>query len=173
MESDFLGNECPHCGGKTDDLGRSLPQKQPDGYLNPAVAVDAACVRKSASGHEVLMITRNLPPGEGLLALPGGFVEYGEDPEDGVLRELKEETGMIGQLDGLLCVRGDPSRDPRKHIVSIVYLVNVDPGAELSAGDDAADANWFDIDQLLDKPEMVAFDHREILLSLKENISVE
>ena len=73
----------------------------------------------------------------------------------------------------MLCVRGDPSRDPRKHIVSIVYLVNVDPSAELSAGDDAADAEWFDIDQLLDKPEMVAFDHREILLSLKENISVE
>ena len=86
---------------------------------------------------EILMITRNLSPGQGLLALPGGFVDYGEDPEDAVLRELVEETGLVGTLNKLLCVRGDPERDPRKHIVSVVYLVDVDRDADLKAGDDA------------------------------------
>ena len=112
------------------------------------------------------MITRNLPPGNGLLALPGGFVEYGEDPELAVLRELVEETGCTGTLGEILCVRGDPQRDPRKHIVSIVYHVDVEPQAALQAGDDAAAADWFLLAELLESPERVAFDHREILAIL-------
>ncbi len=157
---------CRECGAETDALGRALPTPQPDGYHNPAVAVDAVCTRTSESGVEVLMITRDLPPGKGLLALPGGFVEYGEDPEDAVIRELSEEVGIDGELGAILCVRGDPRRDPRKHIVSIVYHVDVEPEAILQAGDDAADAGWFSLAELLEAPERVAFDHREILSTL-------
>ncbi len=170
LESDILGNDCPTCGADTDALGRALPPPQPDGYLNPAVAVDAVCIRTIESEVEVLMITRNLPPGEGLLALPGGFVEYGEDPEDAVLRELVEETGCVGILGDILCVRGDPQRDPRKHIVSIVYRVDVEPQAIPQAGDDAADAGWFSLPELLGQSERVAFDHRDILAILSETL---
>ena len=161
---------CRECGAETDALGRALPPPQPDGYRNPAVAVDAVCVRTRESEVEVLMITRKLPPGEGLLALPGGFVEYGEDPEDAALRELAEETGCVGVLGEILCVRGDPQRDPRKHIVSIVYRVDVEPQAALQAGDDAADVGWFSLPELLGQSEQVAFDHREILAILAETL---
>jgi len=45
------------------------------------------------------------------------------------LRELKEETSLEGNNCRLLDVRGEPDRDPREHIVSIFYLVNVPEGA--------------------------------------------
>ena len=104
-------------------------------YRNPALAVDAAVRR----GDEVLLIQRGNEPWKGAWALPGGFVDYGEDPTDAVLRELEEETGLKGEIVRLLDAKGDPNRDPRKHIVSIVYLIAAD--GEPVGGDDAADAN--------------------------------
>lgn len=159
-----MSDGCGACGGDVDEHGRSIPAAQPDGWTNPAVAVDALCSRGGENGPQVLMVTRGQEPWKGMLALPGGFVDYGEDPEDAVLRELSEETGIPGQLIALLCVRGDPTRDPRKHIVSIVYHVIVDPDSEPVAGDDAAAASWYDLTELIGKAdEMVAFDHRAIL----------
>ena len=90
-----------------------------EGYRNPSLAVDAIAVRDGSHGAQVLLITRGFPPCEGRLAFPGGFVEMGEDPETAVLRELREETGIEGSEPELFAVRGDPDRDPRKHIVSI------------------------------------------------------
>ena len=59
------------------------------GYLNPALAVDA-CVRQ---GDSILLVQRKFPPSVGSWVLPGGFVDRGERPEEAVLRELKEEAG--------------------------------------------------------------------------------
>ena len=79
-----------------------------NGWLNPALAVDAAVQR----GEEILLIQRKFPPMAGYWALPGGFVERDEDPLIAVLRELEEETGLIGSNPELLMVMGDPKRDP-------------------------------------------------------------
>ena len=73
-------------------------------YRNPALAVDAAVRR----GDEVLLIQRGNEPWKGAWALPGGFVDYGEDPRDAVLRELEEETGLRGSIVRLLDAKGDP-----------------------------------------------------------------
>ena len=89
------------------------------GYLNPALAVDA-CVRR---GDDILLVQRKFPPSAGSWVLPGGFVDQGERPQDAVLRELKEEANLDGTNPVLLMVMGEPDRDPRKHIVSIVYEV--------------------------------------------------
>ena len=116
-----------------------------NGWLNPALAVDAAVRR----GEEILLIQRKFPPMAGYWALPGGFVERDEDPLDAVLRELEEETGLTGSNPELLMVMGNPERDPRKHIVSIVYSVTADEG-EPNAGDDAADARFWPTQTVLD-----------------------
>lgn len=167
---------CTECGAELDSLGRHLPAPQPDGWRNPALAVDAVATRITSSGVlEVVMVTRGQEPWKGTLSLPGGFVDYGEDPEAAVLRELKEETTLVGRLkgydSGILCARGDPNRDPRKHNVSIVYKVAVHPSSVPVGGDDAADAAWYPLDSLLSgEAGEVSFDHLEILKVLKQSL---
>ena len=65
-------------------------------YKTPTTAVDAIVTKEKAdrSGYEILLITRGRPPFKGQYAFPGGFVEYGEDPKEAVLRELKEECSI-------------------------------------------------------------------------------
>ena len=82
---------------------------------------------------ESVLLCRIAAPdrGAGLWMLPGGGLEFGEDPADGVLRELREETGLTGSVDQLLGVRSavlEPaatSRGDRIHAVGIVYRVTV------------------------------------------------
>ncbi|MDP6906318.1 MAG: NUDIX hydrolase [Candidatus Thalassarchaeaceae archaeon] len=126
-------------------------------YRNPALAVDAAVRR----GNEVLLIQRGNPPWKGSWALPGGFVDYGEDPVNAVLRELKEETNLDGKIIALLNVKGNPARDPRKHIVSIVYEIFAE--GEPVGGDDAVDARFWPIEVVLNGGLEIAGDHIEIL----------
>ena len=104
-----------------------------DGFRNPSLAVDSICLRDG--GAEVLLIRRGRSPWKGELAFPGGFVDYGEDPEVAALRELLEETGVEGRNPQLYAVKGSPDRDPRKHIVSIFYMIHVDGESEPEAGE--------------------------------------
>jgi len=111
----------------------------------PNVATDALVVRGGKNdNHEILLITRLNDPFKGALAFPGGFVDYNEDPEVACLRELLEECGIKGKSVELVTVAGNPSRDPRKHIISIAYQVILDDNlVEPKAGDDAASAKWY------------------------------
>ena len=81
------------------------------------------------------------------MAFPGGFVDYGEDPKDACLRELLEECSVEGNPESVLLVTvaGAPERDPRKHIISIVYAVDIEDEAIVAAADDAATADWYQI----------------------------
>ena len=137
-----------------------------DGHSNPAVAVDAVALREGESGTEVLLIRRGGEPWKGRLAFPGGFVDYGEDPERAVLRELEEETGVDGFDPVALAIHGDPDRDPRKHIIALFYLIDVDPEAVPRGGDDAADAAWVPIAGLT--ADQVAGSHIRIIEMLRE-----
>jgi 8-oxo-dGTP diphosphatase len=92
-------------------------------------------------------------------ALPGGFVEVGETLEEAVLREVKEETGLDAQIVKLLGVYSEPNRDPRFHVVSVVFVL--DAYGEPKGGDDAKKAVVFPIEDLpFDK---IVFDHAKIL----------
>lgn len=92
-------------------------------------------------------------------ALPGGFVEVGETVEEAVLREVKEETGLDAQIVKLLGVYSEPNRDPRFHVVSVVFVL--DAYGEPKCGDDAKKAVVFPIEDLpFDK---IVFDHAKIL----------
>ena len=125
-------------------------------WEKPSLAVDAIVI----NDDKILLIRRGKEPWKGMLAFPGGFVEQGEDPEVAVIRELKEECGLDGVVEKLVCVKGDPNRDPRGHVVSIAYLVTAQ-GMPL-AGDDAADAAWYDLSEIKE----LAGDH----MSMLENI---
>ena len=121
-------------------------------HKNPFPTVDIII---EVEGGIVLIERKNPPHG---WAIPGGFVDYGETVEAAAVREAKEETGLVVQLKGLLGVYSDPSRDPRSHTISTVFVASA--AGRPVADDDAADAGVFTEDTL---PGDIAFDHREIL----------
>ena len=134
-------------------------------YRNPSLTCDSIVTKKNpedASKTMILLITRGKDPFKGHYAFPGGFVDYGEDPENAVLRELQEECNITGKEPELICVAGKPDRDPRRHVVTIAYHVEVDPTHEVKAGDDAATAQWYDLKDVRENYNM-AFDHKDIL----------
>ena len=123
-------------------------------YKSPSLAVDGVIIKD----NQILLIKRKNDPYKDKWAIPGGFVEYGEKTEDAVLREIKEETGLEAKISGLVGVYSDPKRDPRKHVVSITYLLK-DISGTANGGDDAKEAKWWDVNGL---PEL-AFDHHYII----------
>jgi ADP-ribose pyrophosphatase YjhB (NUDIX family) len=58
----------------------------------------------------VLLVQRKVAPRRGEWCLPGGFMELEETPEAAVLRELLEETGLTGQVTGLIGLKAAPNR---------------------------------------------------------------
>jgi len=80
--------------------------------------------------------------------LPGGALEYGEPPEAAVLRELAEETGYIGELEGLVGVIDrlfhEDSAGGRLHAIRILYRVRIVSGELRDEPDGSTDTcRWF------------------------------
>lgn len=104
----------------------------------------------------VLIERLNKPLG---LAIPGGFVDVGESVESAVIREMKEETDLDVQIKSLLNVYSEPSRDPRFHTASVVYICKAE-GAPKGL-DDAKEAIVYKKEDIpFDK---LVFDHAQIL----------
>lgn len=128
-------------------------------YKKPSLTVDGI-IKKD---ERLLLIERKNPPFEGMYAIPGGFVEYGETVQEAVVREIEEETGLKTEIIELIGVYSDPERDPRGHTVSTVFHLNP-VGGELKGRSDAVDARYFKIDDLPD----LAFDHDKIIKDFLE-----
>jgi 8-oxo-dGTP diphosphatase len=128
-------------------------------YPRPMLTVDVVALAGTEASWRVLLVQRGNPPFRGSWALPGGFVEEGEQVVEAAPRELAEETGLrLGEMQ-LLGVYDTPGRDPRGWTVSVVYLARLPSETAVAGADDAADARWFAADEL---PEL-AFDHALIL----------
>ncbi len=124
-------------------------------YPRPALTVDSVLIKAG----KILLIQRNHPPFAGHWALPGGFVDENEPLEAAARRELFEETGLEPPELQQLGAFGDPGRDPRGWTVSVVFWANVEDEVTPRAGDDAAAARWWPLDDL----PPLAFDHAEIV----------
>jgi len=122
------------------------------GYRNPVPTVDV--IIRCPAG--IVLIRRKNPPLG--WALPGGFVDYGESLEDAARREAAEETGLAVTLQEQLHTYSDPTRDPRQHTISTVFLAMA--AGEPVGQDDAAEARVFPLEEL---PAELCFDHGTIL----------
>ena len=131
----------------------------------PIFAVTADVVLFAGQGEDrtLLLIRRARDPFAGHLALPGGFVDIDEDLLPAALRELAEETGVTGVSLSQLGAYGEPRRDPRGRTVSIVFVGHLEDEVSATAGDDAAEAEWFHVADLLTSPEVLAFDHGDVI----------
>jgi 8-oxo-dGTP diphosphatase len=127
-------------------------------YSRPMLTVDTVVLTREHT-PSVLLVQRANAPFAGGWALPGGFVDEGEQVVDAAPRELEEETGLRVESFDLLGVYDTPGRDPRGWTVSVVYLARVPSRCDVKGGDDARDARWFTVEGL---PEL-AFDHSVIV----------
>lgn len=125
-------------------------------YSNPTPTVDVILQRES----NVLMIRRKNDPFKNYLALPGGFVNEGETIEEAMKREALEETSLEVEPIEILGAYSDPKRDPRKHIVTVVFI-GIIVGGNSKAGDDAAKVEWIKLVDI--QKQQIAFDHAQIL----------
>lgn len=130
---------------------------------NVGFAVDAVVLAEHHGALHVLVIDRRWPPHQGRAALPGGYVEPAERSADAVRRELREETGIDVTQWRRLDIYDDPHRDPRGRVVSVAYLAQLPTIVAPTAGDDASAARWARVDALLADPDILAFDHHQIL----------
>ncbi len=136
----------------------SCPEEK---HPKPSVTVDVVLFTFTEGTLRVLLIRRRGEPFKDRWALPGGFVQKDERLEEAAARELFEEAGLKGIYLEQLYTFGDPGRDPRGWTISVAYfaIVSEDLTGEVRAGDDAGDADWFDVYHL----PPLAFDHERIV----------
>lgn len=126
-------------------------------YPRPAVCVDIILI--DVDSNSILLIQRKNEPFKDFWAFPGGFVDENEDVLNAALRELSEETSIEGVELQQFKTYGTPGRDPRGHVISVIFFGKCNHQIHAKAGDDAKNLVWFKLDNL---PKL-AFDHKQIL----------
>lgn len=145
---------------RAEERRAEMPPHLPGGDDRPAVAVDVAILTMRARRLEVLLVRRHTPPFDAMWALPGGFVRGDESLEDAARRKLEEQTGVRDAYLEQLYTFGEPERDPRMRVITVVYYALIRPDQlQLPGGAEAEDARLF---WAYEVPPL-AFDHRAIL----------
>ncbi|NML55562.1 NUDIX domain-containing protein [Streptomyces sp. R302] len=95
-------SHCSACGAPypaTTTWPRTCPSCGTTAYRNPLPVAVALLPVTAPAGTGLLAITRAIHPGHGGTALPGGFIDHGEDWRTAVTRELREETGIVAPAE--------------------------------------------------------------------------
>lgn len=138
----FAYRYCPRCGQPLTEqtvFGLARPTCPACGFVHFRDPKVAAAVLLSDAGR-VLLIRRDVDPGRGYWALPAGFVEVHELPDEAAAREALEETGLHVAVGDLLRIRR--TSNPDKPGMLLTYRGQVIGGA-LQASDDVSEARWF------------------------------
>jgi 8-oxo-dGTP diphosphatase len=130
-------------------------------HRNPVPTIDIILQK----GSDILLIKRKNDPFEDYLALPGGFVNEGESVEEAAKREAREETSLEIEPIDILGVYSNPKRDPRGHIMTVVFVGIILSGSA-RYDDDSAEIEWVHLDEIQNKK--LAFDHKQILADYGE-----
>lgn len=116
---------------------RRLPQ-------SPIAGVGAVI---SNDAGQVLLIRRGEPPRLGQWSIPGGKLEWGESLKEGLRREIREETGLVIEIERLIDVVDLLTRDAAGDVIGHYVLIDfkaVHVSGDLRAGSDAAEVRWVD-----------------------------
>ncbi len=135
---------CPYCGRPlsltklpTEDRSRLICEQEHILYLNPKVLVHVLAERDG----RILLVRRAIEPRSGYWTLPGGFMEIDETVEECALREVREETNVEAQLEGLLAVYSKAA-PPGPGLVFLIYSAVVIKG-EPETTREVSEVGWF------------------------------
>ncbi len=136
-------------------------------YPPTFVTTDAVVVQ---SGH-VLVVKRRVRPGQGLIALPGGYLHQDEKVVDGMMRELREETGLKVPkpvLEGSIAgshVFDAPGRSARGRVITHAFLIQLKAGPlpAVRGADDAEKAFWMPLADIYAHEDNFFEDHVQII----------
>ena len=135
---------CPVCGSSLFDVNNVKSKKCAHCgfvyYANPSAATAAFILR----GNHLLVARRGKEPAKGTLDLPGGFVDMDETVEEGMAREIREETALnVDRMDYLFSIPNLYNYSGMTiHTIDMFFRVRVDSDACPVAGDDAAELFW-------------------------------
>jgi 8-oxo-dGTP diphosphatase len=111
-----------------------------------------------AKDDKILMVQRAQTPLLDYWCLPGGYIDYGEQPSDAIIRETKEETNLEVEIDQLVGVY-TIDNDPRGFNIDIIYSGRFVAGS-IAPNDEVKSCGYFSIDDL---PKQIAYKHREAI----------
>lgn len=143
---------CPRCGtelGEREVEGRD--RKWCGDCERPIFRNAAPCADVTVlDGDRVLLVERAVPPDPGAWTIPGGHLEFEEDPRVGAARELREEAGLSVDPDALTLTEAT-QLEPfgEKRVVSVAYAVDAaETSGSAVAGSDAAGVEWVSRNEL-------------------------
>jgi len=148
---------CPVCKGNLEEKKTFIRCKACGWhyYHNPLPSVAILGVNGQ---DEILLVKRGIEPDKGRWALPSGFIEVGETPEEAVLRELKEETGLKGRIINLVGVYMEQTK-LYGDVLLMGYRIEI-TGGVLRPGSDTVDVRFFPKNRL---PQIPFSSHRAII----------
>ena len=127
-------------------------------------------------GGHILLVKRKHAPGKDLWAMPGGFLNQNETARVACIRELREETGLKVPepvLNGSITYEqlfDKPDRSLRGRTLTQAFLIELNGGdtklPKVRGMDDAADAKWFPINEVLGMSDRLFEDHHSIITSM-------
>ncbi len=122
-------------------------------------AVDGVIIDEEKN---IVLIRRRYPPYQGFYALPGGFIESGENEKMALLREIKEETNLNVNIIRRIGKYDNPERDPRGKIESTAFLCKITGNKDdFKTGKESKEIKFVNPNQI--QKLKVAFDHRKII----------
>lgn len=150
---------CPKCGSSHFEIHNEKSKHCADCgftyYFNSSAATVAFILNRN---HELLVCCRGKEPAKGTLDLSGGFIDMYETGEEGVKREVKEETGLeVIQTTYLFSLPNTYLYSGfLVHTLDLFFLCQVADDTRLKAMDDVADSFWLPLDQI--DPEKFGLD---------------
>jgi len=167
-ESSYINvNYCLRCGGKMeiriDREDKLRPQCSQCGwiyYKNPIPAVTCVILNDN---REILIIKRLVEPNPNEWALPSGYIEINQSPEEAAVDEMREETGLVGEVMEFLGYYDGYSPIYEK-VLSLGYLMKI-KGGILEAGDDAGEARFAAYEDL---PKLAFLAHTHFVEKIKK-----
>ncbi len=154
---------CPRCRNELAGEGARLacPECGFVVYASSKPTAGALCV----DDGRVLLARRAIEPFQGFWDIPGGFLDEGEDPLEGLRRELKEETGLEIEPEHFLGIwmdryGGDSTAEATLNLYWTARVVD----GQAAPADDVSELRWFDRDELPAADEL-AFENVPLVLA--------